>query len=146
MFYIDTSVLAAYYCPEPLSDAAEEIILSVERPAVSLLTRLELISAVSRKIREGMAREEGQKIIRQFEQHLFKERLYQILEIEKHHYTMAAGWIAQFSTPLRTLDGLHLAASCTAHLTLLTADIQLAQAAQFFGVDVMRLAADQQER
>ena len=59
---------------------------------------------------------------------------------------MAAGWIAQFSTPLRTLDGLHLAASCTAHLTLLTADIQLAQAAQFFGVDVMRLAADQQER
>ena len=71
MFYIDTSVLAAYYCPEPLSDAAEEIILSVERPAVSLLTRLELISAVSRKIREGMAREEGQKIIRQFEQHLF---------------------------------------------------------------------------
>ena len=146
MFYIDTSVLAAYYCPEPLSDAAEEIILSVERPAVSLLTRLELISAVSRKIREGMAREEGQKIIRQFEQHLFKERLYQILEIEEHHYTMAAGWIAQFSTPLRTLDGLHLAASCTAHLTLLTADIQLAQAAQFFGVDVMRLAADQQER
>lgn len=146
MFYIDTSVLAAYYCPEPLSDAAEEIILSVERPAVSLLTRLELISAVSRKIREGMAREEGQKIIRQFEQHLFKERLYQVLEIEEHHYTMAAGWIAQFSTPLRTLDGLHLAASCTAHLTLLTADIQLAQAAQFFGVDVMRLAADQQER
>lgn len=146
MFYIDTSVLAAYYCPEPLSDAAEEIILSVERPAVSLLTRLELISAVSRKIREGMAREEGQKIIRQFEQHLFKERLYQVLEIEEHHYTMAAGWIAQFSTPLRTLDGLHLAASRTAHLTLLTADIQLAQAAQFFGVDVMRLAADQQER
>lgn len=146
MFYIDTSVLAAYYCPEPLSDTAEEIMLSVERPAVSLLTRLELISAVSRKIREGMAREEGQKIIRQFEQHLFKERLYQILEIEEHHYTMAAGWIAQFSTPLRTLDGLHLAASCTAHLTLLTADIQLAQAAQFFGVDVMRLAADQQER
>ncbi|WP_417913348.1 type II toxin-antitoxin system VapC family toxin [Candidatus Electronema sp. TJ] len=146
MFYIDTSVLAAYYCPEPLSDAAEEIILSVERPAVSLLTRLELISAVSRKIREGMAREEGKKIIRQFEQHLFKENLYRILEIEEHHYTMAAGWIAQFSTPLRTLDGLHLAASCTAHLTLLTADIQLAQAAQFFGVDVLRIAADQQER
>ncbi|MCW5206837.1 type II toxin-antitoxin system VapC family toxin [Desulfobulbus sp. F5] len=146
MFYIDTSVLAAYYCPESLSDKAEELILSAERPAVSLLTRLELISAVSRKIREGMAREDGQKIIRQFEQHLFKEKLYRLLEIEEHHWTMAAGWISQFNTPLRTLDGLHLAASCTAHLTLLTADIQLAQAAQVFGVDVMLLAAEQQKK
>uniref|UniRef100_UPI004055EDDC type II toxin-antitoxin system VapC family toxin n=1 Tax=Candidatus Electronema sp. TaxID=2698783 RepID=UPI004055EDDC len=146
MFYIDTSVLAAYYCPEPLSDKAEELVLSSERPAVSLLTRLELISAVSRKIREGMAQEDGQKIIRQFEQHLFKEKLYRLLEIEEHHYTMAAGWIAQFSTPLRTLDGLHLAASSTAHLTLLTADIRLAQAAQFFGVDVTLLAAEHQEK
>lgn len=31
MFYIDTSVLAAYYCPEALSDKAEELIVSAER-------------------------------------------------------------------------------------------------------------------
>ncbi|MGR0481747.1 MAG: type II toxin-antitoxin system VapC family toxin [Candidatus Electronema sp. V4] len=138
--YIDTSVLAAYYCPEPLSERAEELILAAENPAVSHLTRLELISTVSRKIREGMAREDGLKIIHQFDRHLFKEKLYRLLEIEEHHYTMAAGWIAQFSTPLRTLDGLHLAAACTAHLTLLTADVRLAQAAQFFGLDVTLLA------
>lgn len=140
MYYLDTSALAAYYCPEPLSDKAEERILSDEMPAISWLTRLELVSAVSRKVREGMAREDGQRIIRQFEQHLFKENLYRLLEIEQHHYTMAAGWIAQCGTALRTLDGLHLAASCTAHLTLLTADVKLAQAAQFFGIDVQLLS------
>ncbi|WP_417910309.1 type II toxin-antitoxin system VapC family toxin [Candidatus Electronema sp. PJ] len=140
MCYIDTSVLAAYYCPEALSDKAEELILAAENPAVSQLTRLELVSTVSRKIREGMAHEDGQKIIRQFERHLFKEKLYRLLEIKEHHYTMAAGWISQFNTPLRTLDGLHLAVSCTAHLTLLTADLRLAQAAQFFGMEVTLLA------
>lgn len=77
MYYLDTSVLTAYYCPEPLSDKAEALIVTENMPAISWLTRLELISAVSRKIREGMAREDGQKIIRQFEQHLFKEKLYQ---------------------------------------------------------------------
>jgi predicted nucleic acid-binding protein len=91
--YIDTSVLAAYYCPEPLSERAEDLILAAEHPAVSHLTRLELVSAVSRKIREGMAREDGLKIIRQFERHLFKEKLYCLLEIEEHHYSMASGWI-----------------------------------------------------
>ncbi|WP_339134074.1 MAG: type II toxin-antitoxin system VapC family toxin [Candidatus Electrothrix sp. GW3-4] len=141
MYYLDTSVLTAYYCPEPLSDKAEALIVTENMPAISWLTRLELISAVSRKIREGMAREDGQKIIRQFEQHLFKEKLYQLLEIEEHHYTMAAGWIAQFNTPLRTLDGLHLAASCTAHSTLLTADVKLAHAAEFFGIDVRLLSS-----
>ena len=25
MFYIDTSVIVAYYCPEPLSEKAEEL-------------------------------------------------------------------------------------------------------------------------
>ena len=44
MYYLDTSALAAYYCPEPLSDKAEERILSDEMPAISWLTRLELVS------------------------------------------------------------------------------------------------------
>ena len=29
MFYIDTSVLVAYYCPEPLSEKVEEILLRI---------------------------------------------------------------------------------------------------------------------
>jgi len=141
MHYIDTSVLAAYYCPEALSDKAEEIITSAKRPAISYLTRVELFSAISRKVREGMAPEDGNKIIRQFEYHLVEQKLYRQLDIDEHHYSMAANWIAQFNTSLRSLDGLHLAVSFTAHLNLLTADIRLAEAARFFGLEVTLLTA-----
>ena len=141
MHYIDTSVLAAYYCPEALSDKAEEIITSAKSPAISYLTRVEFFSAISRKVREGMAPEDGNKIIRQFEYHLVEQKLYRQLDIDEHHYSMAANWIAQFNTPLRSLDGLHLAVSFTAHLNLLTADIRLAEAARFFGLEVTLLTA-----
>ena len=83
MYYIDTSVLAAYYCPEPLSDKAEEILLSTGRPAISYLTRLELFSAISRKVREGMAPRDGNRIIRQFEYHLTEQKLYRQLDIDE---------------------------------------------------------------
>ena len=44
MFYVDTSLIAAYYTPEPLSDKVEEFLRSQDRPAVSSLNELELFS------------------------------------------------------------------------------------------------------
>lgn len=143
MYYVDTSVLAAYYCPEPLSEKAEEILTVSGKPAISPLTRLELFSAISRKVREGLLPEDGNRIIRQFEFHLTEQKLYRQLNIDEHHYTIAANWVAQFNTPLRALDGLHLAVSSTAQLNLLTADIRLADAAHFFGLEVTLLIPDQ---
>jgi hypothetical protein len=32
MYYLDTSILAAYYCPEPLSEKVEKIVISTKRP------------------------------------------------------------------------------------------------------------------
>jgi len=139
MYYVDTSVLAAYYCPERLSGKAEEFICAAGRPAISNLTRLELFSALSRKVREGMAPKDGNRIIRQFEYHLTEQKLYRQLDIDEHHYTVAANWIAQFNTPLRSLDGLHLAVCSSAQLNLLTADFGLADAARFFGLEVTLL-------
>ena len=136
MFYIDTNVLAAYYCPEPLSEKAERMIRNSGRPAISDLTRLELYSAISRKVREGLAPEDGNKIIQQFEYHVVEQKLYRQYCVEDHHYVIAANWIAQFNTPLRSLDGLHLAISSSYQLTLLTADIRLAEAARYFGLEV----------
>jgi len=49
--YLDTSVLAAYYCPEPLSDEAESIVRASRTPAICDLTEVELFSALSRKVR-----------------------------------------------------------------------------------------------
>ena len=42
--YVDTSILAAYYCPEPLSAAAEDALRRIEAPAISVLTEVEFCS------------------------------------------------------------------------------------------------------
>jgi predicted nucleic acid-binding protein len=38
MYYIDTSVIVAYYCPEALSDKAEDFLSKIDRPNISSLT------------------------------------------------------------------------------------------------------------
>jgi len=134
MLYLDTSVLTAYYCPEPISATVEKIIIRSQQPAISYLTALELVSALSRKIRDKeLPSADGNKIITQFHAHI-EQRLFQWVAIEIQHYQTAKGWIAQFTTSLRTLDALHLAVTSSHNLTLVTADVQLAAAARHFGV------------
>ena len=53
MGYFDTSVLVAYYCPEPLSRTAEREIRSSTTAAISLLTEVEFTSALALKTRRG---------------------------------------------------------------------------------------------
>jgi predicted nucleic acid-binding protein len=45
-------------------------------------------------------------------------------------------WIAEFNTPLRTLDALHLAIAAHNQAPLLTADVRLAESAKKLGIDV----------
>lgn len=135
--YLDTSVLAAFYCPEPLSDKVEEIILSTATPAISSLTEVELVSAVSRKVRENeLSRENANKILNQFQSHV-DHNLYHWLPVEHHHYQKALSWLAQFNAHLRTLDALHLAVVALDSASFLTADQQLARAAELFGIEVI---------
>jgi hypothetical protein len=42
MFYVGTSLLVAYYCPEPLSEKAETFLTSHSPLAVSTATELEI--------------------------------------------------------------------------------------------------------
>lgn len=139
MTYLDISVLAAYYCPEPISDKAEKLILNAPRPAISPLTQVELVSAVARKAREKeFSKETANKILNRFQAHIDRN-LFHWLPLEDHHYQKAFNWIAQFNTPLRTLDALHLAVAAASATHLLTADRQLARAARLFGLDVVFL-------
>lgn len=134
MRYLDTSVLAAYYCPEPLSGKAESAILRAAQPAISQLAEVELYSALARKIREGtLAKADGVRIVARFRLHV-RDDYYLKLAVEARHFDMARDWIAHFSTALRSLDALHLAVSYSAGATLLTADGGLAKAARHFGV------------
>jgi predicted nucleic acid-binding protein len=139
MVYLDTSVLAAYYCPEPLSAQAEKIVISADRPCISSLTEVELASAISRKIREkNLSQEDGNKIFNQFQTHL-REPLFRLATVENRHYQTAKNWILQFAVPLKTLDALHLAIAAEGDFTLLTADRQLDISAKYFGIDVVNI-------
>ena len=140
MYYVDTSVLVAYYCPEPISETAEKLILSSKRPCISSLTEVELASALSRKIREkNLSPDDGNKIFNQFQSHL-EQSLYGLTAVEDRHYQTAKTWIVQFSTPLKTLDALHLAVAAEGDLTLLTADKHLSISAKYFGIDVVNVS------
>lgn len=140
MYYIDTSVLVAYYCPEPISETSEMLILSSNRPCISTLTEVEFASALSRKVREkSLSPEDGNKIFNQFQSHL-EQSLYGLTSVENRHYQTAKNWIGQFSTPLKTLDALHLAITAESGLTLLTADKHLETSAKYFGIDVVSVS------
>jgi len=140
MTYLDTSVLAAYYCPETLSPKAEDAILRAEPPAISQLVEVELHSALARKIREGvLTKADGVRIMTQFRLHLH-DAYYHRVPIEAVHYAIAGEWIGRFSTALRTLDALHLAVTFSSDAVLLTADAGLAEAARHFGVRLQFLS------
>jgi predicted nucleic acid-binding protein len=140
MYYLDTSMLAAYYCPEPLSEKAEKIIMGAKLPCISSLTEIELASAISRKIREkNLSPEDGNRIFNQFQTHL-KETLYRLISVEDRHYQTAKNWILRFAVPLKTLDAIHLAIAAESDLALLTADRRQVVSAKYFGIKVVNLA------
>lgn len=79
--YVDTSVLAAYYCPEPLSLAAEHTLRNLSSPMISELTLIEFASAISRKVREKtLSRESASTVMAQFEAHL-ADGYYEVLSL-----------------------------------------------------------------
>jgi len=135
MIYVDTSVLVAYYAPELLSDDAERVVRSVALPAISGLVEVELFSAVARKVRQGeLLPAEAEKIRAKFLFHL-DNRYYLRLPLDADHTVMARNWLAGARVPLRTLDALHLAIAARAEKRLVTADRQLARAADLLGLD-----------
>jgi uncharacterized protein len=132
--YIDTSVLVAYYCPEPLSTKAQEAITKARQPQISLLVDLELRSAFGVKVRAGeLSHHAAGRAMNLFQKHM-ADNCYGIVPIDATHFQIARDWISTFASPLRAADALHLAAAFANELTLLTADKALAKSAERFGV------------
>lgn len=134
MAYIDTSVLAAYYCPEALSLTVQRALGTVKQAVISPLVEVELFSAVAAKVRTGeLDAPTAGRILALFQEHL-ADGCYSVVPIETREYGLARDWIGKLTSQLRALDSLHLAATMANDLTLLTADKALAKAAKHFGV------------
>lgn len=135
--YIDTSILTGVYCGEPASNRAQKVLRDYE-PVVSSLTRLEFSSSVSKKLRVGdLAQVEATRIISFFHEHL-RERMFALVAIRESHYALANEWLDSLSTPLRTMDALHLAVAAANDLPVVTADSTMAKAGRALGLEVLR--------
>jgi predicted nucleic acid-binding protein len=136
MFYVDTSLLVAYYCPESMSEKVEIFLTSHSPLIISTLTELEMFSAVSRKVRErDLNRPAARRILAKFLSHL-DGHFFACLPVATHHLRLARDWIGQFNTSLRSLDALHLAVAALEGLTTVTADRDLAEYAKILSLDV----------
>jgi predicted nucleic acid-binding protein len=139
MIYLDTSVLAAYYCPEEKSDAVEKIIVKNKPLMISLLNEVEFASALSRKVREGALPEsDAGKILSLFELHI-SQGVFKSFAVKHEHYHIAKTWIKEFKTSLRTLDALHLAFAYKLSLPIFTTDTALVKSAEHFGIKYITL-------
>lgn len=136
MVYLDTSVLVAYYVPEPSSEKVQRTLSRQKGVAISPLVETELYSALSRKVRmDELDVADARKVASMFELHL-ADHFFDIVPIDVREYRIARDWLAQFATPLRTLDALHLAAAFCNDMTMLTADHVLAASGAELGVTV----------
>ena len=135
--YIDTSVLGAYYCPEPLSMIAQETLRAVASPIISTLCEVEFSSLIARKRRENDLRaSEAQDILALFASHL-AEGFYRRIALSTEHCRVARELLDAHNLSLRTLDALHLGIVSVEGVDLVTADLQLATAAAKSGKTVV---------
>jgi predicted nucleic acid-binding protein len=140
MAYVDTSILAAYYCPETLSRKAQARLGQLDRPTISPLVTMELHSAVAAKARHRELTEaDARRILSLFQVHLAND-YYRIVSIESREYELARSWIGSFVAPLRTLGALHLAAAFANGLSVLTADKELVRSAKRLGLQCESIA------
>lgn len=136
MVYLDTSVVVAYYVPEPLSGPVQQTYEGGEALALSELVELEVFSALSLRLRIGdLEREDVERIGSLFLNHLEGE-YYTRLHLRAEHYRLARSYIARFDLPLKAPDALHLAVCAAEGFQLVTADRQLSRNAGELGVDV----------
>jgi len=136
MVYVDTSVLVAYYVPEPASEKVQRTLSRQRRVAISPLVETEFYSALSRKVRMAeLDIADARKVASMFDLHL-ADHLFDVVPIDVREYRIAQDWLAQFSIPLRTLDVLHLAAAFCNDMAMLTADHALGRSGEELGVKV----------
>ncbi len=141
MYYLDTSVVVALYIPELKSSRIQAFVSECGGggTTISTLTELEFNSAVSRRVRmKEISRKDGLMIISEFQLHV-KNRIFKIIPITQTEYSLAANWVGNLETPLRSLDALHLAASFSNKLELVSADTSLVKSAGTLGIEAISI-------
>jgi len=138
--YIDSSALAKLYVPEPESDELDDFLEGRQDLMISELCITEVISAASRRRREGtLTNEQVQKIGKAL---LSDARSGTFLRLDLNpaiHRDAERMLLAAEKTPIRTLDALHIALAVSGGATgLITFDDRMADAAVLQGLRIIR--------
>ena len=135
MIYIDTSALLPYYRTEPATERVQAMLQHLREPAlISVLTEVEVASALARWVRGGEITESDAKRISTAFKEDLNEGRFERCPLSAHHFKRAQRWIEGRQTPLRTLDALHLASAASEGAELVTEDRALLRAAATLGV------------
>ncbi|MGH7277461.1 MAG: type II toxin-antitoxin system VapC family toxin [Candidatus Rokuibacteriota bacterium] len=134
--YCDTSALLKLYLPEPGSDDFNRMVEGRDDLLVSDLAVTEVVSALSRRLRQGaLTREVARRV-----QHGIVGRLdsgvYQRVELTRDAHRRAEHLLLSLTeTALRAADALHLALATSARAASMASfDARLAAAARAVGL------------
>ncbi|MEX2246194.1 MAG: type II toxin-antitoxin system VapC family toxin [Dehalococcoidia bacterium] len=135
-YYVDSSALLKAYVREKGSARAEEIVQTGD-VAISMLTVVELASALARRSREGTVKLDQRH--RLFDTFLAHAVRFQVLPLPRDVLDDAAALLLRepARVPLRTLDAIHLA---TAEWSFILAR-QAGEAGVFVSADKRLIAA-----
>lgn len=134
--YCDSSALIKLYLPEPGSDEFNRAVQGRDDLLVSDLAVTEVVSALSRRLREGaLAREVARRM-----QHAILRGLdagaYQRVELVREAHRRAEHFLLMLTgTSLRAADALHLALATSARAASMASfDVRLGTAARAVGL------------
>lgn len=106
--YIDTSCLVAYYLPEQKSSLVQEKIHSADQVVISLLTDIEMLSAIRKKERmRDISTKDTDEVFRLYKSHR-DTGLFKVVDLTPTVFKASEFILQSTSTALRTLDAIHL--------------------------------------
>ena len=155
LLYFDTSGLMKRYVREVGSNRVDALLIQAT-PAISSIGRVEMASALARRVRERtMTVERRDEIYAQF----LSDLSAAILVVPDEALLARASelpWISPPDAPLRALDAIHLASALTVFEefpaetgdrgTIVTADRQLQREAEHAGLSVIDPEAQDHDR
>jgi predicted nucleic acid-binding protein len=142
--YLDTSALLPFYREEPLSDQVQHVLSGLRSPVfISDLTKVEIASAIARWVRTTEIDEAQGILLETTFADDIDRGLFVVRPFTARHYRHAEKCLAARTTPIRSLDALHLACCHLLSLRLVTCDHIMHRSAQQFGVASILLTAEQ---
>ena len=144
LFFFDTSALVKIYHEERGSRLCIDLYLGNDAIAVSELARVELYSAVFRKLREGeIGKEAGRAVLQRFEEDC--RARFDVYHVASLVYEEAVMLLEKYAprSSLRTLDALQLATYityCEREVDVfVSSDERLCRVAEWEGANILRV-------